>query len=124
MSDHNEKDYEELFLLLYLFGFFRILSEECDSIIPLFIKGSIEQSLKKTFGEIGGHIDKLDLIKFHKESSTLIQFKFILRTIESDYVKIRTALTLISQYQGVSCYFKVNGVSSSLPSLIGIHLKF
>lgn len=75
------------------------------------MKGSIEQSLQRVFGEIGGHI-RVDLLKFDEKRRRLI-----LRVPERSYVKLRAALTLTHQFQNIPCYFRVNSVSAVLIAL-------
>lgn len=94
------------------------LSEKSEPILPVYFKGSIQQSLLAVFGEIGGQTD-IDLLKFDQEAA-----RGILRVPESHYVRLRAALTLISRFQDVPCRFRVHKVSPVLLSLISSHIDF
>lgn len=83
--------------------------------LPVFVKGSIEQSLHKIFGEIGGHTT-VDLLKYEEN-----RHRLILRVPEKFYVKLRAALTLVNSFQGVPCRFHVNSVSAVLLALLDTH---
>lgn len=83
--------------------------------LPVFVKGSIEQSLRTTFGEIGGQTT-FDLLKFDESRQRLI-----LRVPKEFYVKLRSALTLISTFQGVPCHFYIHSVSKVLLALLDTH---
>lgn len=95
--------------------FFRKLETQANSVLPVFVKGSIEQSLHKIFGEIGGHTT-VDLLKFDEK-----RHRAILRVPENFYVKLRAALTLINSFQGIPCRFHVNSVSAVLLALLDTH---
>lgn len=94
------------------------LSQNIESVLPIFVKGSIEDSLRKTFGEIGG-LTTLDILKFDRDSC-----RGIFRVPERDYVKTRAALTLISRFQDIPCHFRVNAASPVLLSLVGSFIEF
>lgn len=69
-------------------------------------------SLTTIFGEIGGFTE-INLLKFDENRKRGI-FK-----ASTDYeIKLRTALTLIKEYQGIPASFQVNRVSNQLPALI------
>lgn len=93
----------------------RKLESESSSVLPVFVKGSVEQSLHKIFGEIGGHTT-VDLLKYDSKRQ-----RAILRVPEFFYVKLRAALTLINSFQGVPCRFHVNSVSAVLLALLDTH---
>lgn len=78
----------------------------------MYVKGAIEQSLKRIFGEIGG-FTTVDLLKFDATRKRLI-----IRIPHTFYVKLRTALTLIDTFQETACCFHVNAVSSCLLALV------
>lgn len=102
-----------------MFGFsfivYRKLESKANSVLPVFVKGSIEQSLHKIFGEIGGHTT-VDLLKFDEK-----RLRAIIRVPENFCVKLRAALTLINSFQGVPCRFHVNSVSAVLLALLDSH---
>jgi len=82
-----------------------------ESLLPAFIKGAIISSLTTVFGEIGGQTD-VDLLTFDESKQ-----KGILR-VQSDFlVKVRAALTLISNFQGIPAIFQVNQSTQQLSSL-------
>ncbi|XP_055700434.1 ribonuclease P protein subunit p14 [Phlebotomus papatasi] len=83
-----------------------------DPIVPVFFKGGILTSLEEVFGEIGG-CTTVDVLRFDPKT-----LKAILRVPKEDYVKVRTALTLISAFQEIPCRFHVNSVSPLLLSLV------
>lgn len=83
-----------------------------------FFKSSIEHSLLKIFGEIGG-LTTIDLLKFDENRT-----RGILRVPEDFYVKLRASLTLINKFQDIPCYFKVNSVSPVLLSLLDSFCEF
>ncbi|XP_055678327.1 ribonuclease P protein subunit p14-like [Lutzomyia longipalpis] len=83
-----------------------------DPILPVFVKGGILTSLEEVFGEVGG-CTTVDVLKFDPKS-----LKLILRVPKEDYVKVRTALTLIAKFQEIPCRFHVNCVSPVLLSLV------
>lgn len=100
-------------LLIHNFCFnSRKLASEADNLLPIYVKGCIEQSLHRVFGEIGGHTT-VDVLKFDENRRRLI-----LRVPEQFYVKLRAALTLIDQFQGIPCYFHVQSASSVLLALL------
>lgn len=97
------------------FSFCRKLETQANAVLPVFVKGSIEQSLHRIFGEIGGHTT-VDLLKFDEK-----RHRVILRVPENFYVKLRAALTLINSFQGIPCRFHVNSVSAVLLALLDTH---
>lgn len=90
----------------------RKLASEAENLLPVYVKGCIEQSLHRVFGEIGGHTT-VDVLKFDEK-----HHRFILRVPEQFYVKLRAALTLIDKFQGIPCYFHVQSASSVLLALL------
>uniref|UniRef100_A0A182K2T4 Uncharacterized protein n=1 Tax=Anopheles christyi TaxID=43041 RepID=A0A182K2T4_9DIPT len=84
----------------------------------LYLKASIDKSLTKVFGEIGGQTE-VDLLKFDQKRR-----RIILRVPKEFYVKLRAAITLIGEFQGVPCYFQVKKVSALLLTLVETHLDF
>lgn len=90
----------------------RKLAAEPENLLPVYVKGCIEQSLHRLFGEIGG-LTTVDLLKLDAKRN-----RIILRVPEAFYVKLRTALTLIGSFQNIDCCFHVNSVSSCLLALI------
>lgn len=85
--------------------------------LPVFFKGSIVQSLQQVFGEIGGLSVPVDVLRF-EEGDGISGVQAILRVPATDYFKLRTALTLISKFQGHSCRFNIHCVSPVLLSLL------
>lgn len=88
-----------------------------ESLLPVFIKGRIEQSLQKIFGEIGGQTT-VDILKFEEKRK-----RAVVRVPDQFYVKLRTALTLTDSYQGVPCHFHIHSASPVLISLLDTHWK-
>lgn len=88
--------------------------------LPAFFKGSIVQSLQHVFGEIGGLTVPVDVLQFKESSSDncTVPVQAILRVPANEYFKLRSALALISQFQGHPCRFNVHCVSPVLLSLI------
>lgn len=80
--------------------FFRKLDQEPDQLLPVYLKGRINQTLQSVFGEIGGHTS-VDILKFDENRR-----RAILRIPDSSYVKLRAALTLVSTFQEISCCLK------------------
>lgn len=85
--------------------------------LPIYVIGSIEQSLRTVYGEIGG-LSIVDLFKFNRETC-----RGILRVPSTSYVKTRTALTLISNFQGVPCHFQVHSASPVILGLLKTHIE-
>lgn len=106
------------FIKFFLFSFSRKLKEKPEKVLATFFKSSIEQSLSKIFGEIGG-LTTVDLLKFDENRT-----RGILRVPEDFYVKLRAALTLINKFQDIPCYFKVNSASPVLLSLLDSFCEF
>ncbi|KAL5285088.1 RPP14 family protein [Megaselia abdita] len=102
----------------YYYIDFTLKTKETKEPLPIYVKGSIEQSLRTIYGEIGG-ISTVDLIKFDRETG-----RGILRVPESNYVKTRTALTLISKFQEVPCHFQVHAASPVILGLLKTHVEF
>lgn len=91
------------------------MAAEPNSLLPVFVKGSIEQTLHKIFGEIGGQT-AIDVLKFDDKRR-----RIILRVPEKDYVKVRSALTLIEKFQNIPCYFYVHSATAVLIALNDTH---
>ena len=70
------------------------------------------------FGEIGGFTE-VDLLKFDEERK-----RGILRILADYEIKLRTALTLIREFQGIPAAFQVNKVSYQLPALVETFIEF
>lgn len=88
------------------------MASEAENLLPVYVKGCIEQSLHRVFGEIGGHTT-VDVLKFDEK-----RHRLILRVRKEFYVKLRAALTLIDKFQGIPCYFYVQTTSPVLLSLV------
>lgn len=80
-----------------------------EDVSPAFVQATIEKSLSTVFGEIGGNLE-LEVLNFSGS-------QFTIKTSADDVKKLNAALTLIAEFQGVPCYFRVNNVSS-VPPLI------
>lgn len=105
-------------IFFFFLLFFRKLKEKPEKVLATFFKSSIEHSLLKIFGEIGG-LTTIDLLKFDENRT-----RGILRVPEDFYVKLRSSLTLINKFQDISCYFKVNSASPVLLSLLDSFCEF
>lgn len=84
----------------------------------IFIKGAIIKSLVEIFGEIGGQTE-FELLKFDEARR-----KGILRVAVDFAIKLRIALTLIAEFQGISSIFQVHKSSNQLNSLIDTFIEF
>ncbi|XP_052866301.1 ribonuclease P protein subunit p14 [Anopheles cruzii] len=93
-------------------------AREPDQLLSIYVKASVEQSLLKVFGEIGGQT-VVDLLKFDAQRR-----RIILRVPKNFYVKLRAALTLIGEFQGVPCHFLVRKATPLLLTLVETHLQF
>lgn len=85
-------------------------------VLPAFFKGSIVQSLQQVFGEVGGLSVSVDLLRFEEEENN--NYSAILRVPASDCFKLRTALNLVSEFQGHPCRFNIHCLSPVLLSLV------
>ncbi|XP_055902911.1 ribonuclease P protein subunit p14-like [Eupeodes corollae] len=85
---------------------------------PAYFKGSIDQSLRSVFGEIGG-LTEVDIFKFD-----LANQRAIIRVPEDYYVKTRAAITLISKFQDIRCHFQVKKASPILLQLLSSNIEF
>uniref|UniRef100_A0A182MUI7 Uncharacterized protein n=1 Tax=Anopheles culicifacies TaxID=139723 RepID=A0A182MUI7_9DIPT len=94
------------------------LARKPNQLSALYIKGSIDHSLVKIFGDIGGQTE-VDLLKFDEQRR-----RIILRVPKEFYVKLRAAITCIGDFQGVPCNFQVKKVSPLLLTLVETHLDF
>lgn len=98
--------------------FFRKFAKEPEDISPIFIKGALITSLNTVFGEIGGFAE-VDLLKFDEKRR-----RGIVRILADYEIKLRTALTLIREFQGIPSSFQVHKVGYQLPSLIETFIEF
>lgn len=96
-------------MISYVFSKF---AKEPEDISSIFIKGALLSSLSAIFGEIGG-FSEVKLLKFDENRK-----RGILKTSADYEIKLRTALTLIKDYQGIPASFQVHQVSNQLPALI------
>ncbi|XP_050071615.1 uncharacterized protein LOC126559490 [Anopheles maculipalpis] len=94
------------------------LANKPNQLSALYVKSTIDCALAKIFGEIGGQTE-VDLLKFDEQRQ-----RFILRVPKEFYVKLRAAITLIGDYQGVPCNFQVKKVSPVLFTLVETHFDF
>lgn len=77
------------------------------------------QSLKQVFGEVGGLSVDFDLLRFDvTENLSGSRAVAILRVPAENSFKLRTALTLIAEFQGHACRFNVECASPFLLSLL------
>ncbi|XP_075222188.1 ribonuclease P/MRP subunit p14 a [Lycorma delicatula] len=91
------------------------LSFEANCDIPVSavdFKYHVVQSVKDVFGEIGASIS-VDVLKYDSSKKT-----GIIRCPASSYVKLRSALTLSSEYGGRCCSYTINNSSPLLISLL------
>ncbi|KAG5670992.1 hypothetical protein PVAND_001217 [Polypedilum vanderplanki] len=96
----------------------KLKSDQIDDLSCVFIKGAIIKSLLQIFGEIGGNTE-FDLLKFDEHRR-----KGIIRVPADFSIKLRIALTLISEFQGVSAIFQVHKATNTLPALIDTFIEF
>ncbi|XP_055545362.1 uncharacterized protein LOC129730160 isoform X2 [Wyeomyia smithii] len=75
------------------------LAAEPDQLLPVYFKSCLEQALVRIFGEIGGQTT-VDLLKFDTK-----QARAIVRVPSNIYVKLRSAIALIGQFQDIPCSF-------------------
>lgn len=98
-----------IFLLVYISQlFFRLLKEKLEELLAAYIQGSIQASLTRVFGEIGGAAD-IEVLNLQPEVGS-----FVVKTPKADITKVRTAITLIAQFKGIPCHFRVTGIKSVL----------
>ncbi|XP_037949725.1 uncharacterized protein LOC119680809 [Teleopsis dalmanni] len=88
------------------------LQDDTDATLtPAYFLGSINNSLKSLFGEIGGQTE-LEIIEFS------IDKKRGIIKVPSDYNRrVRSAIALIGYYQDIRCHFRVFQESSKLLNL-------
>ena len=98
--------------------FCRKLKSEPSEIPQIFIKGALIKSLVAIFGEIGGQTD-FEVLKFDE-----YRRKGILKVPTNFAVKLRIALTLIADFQGIPSIFQVHKSSNQLNSLIDTFIEF
>lgn len=72
-----------------------------------YVQGAIQTNLNQVFGTIGGIAD-FEVLNL-KESG-----QFSLKVYHEDLQKVRAAIALIAQFQGIPCHFKVHRVTSVL----------
>ncbi|KAH8268228.1 hypothetical protein KR026_002320 [Drosophila bipectinata] len=90
------------------FGFHRKLRDpESVTLNQVFLYGCIHNSLESVFGEIGGQTD-LELLKLSADEG-----RFLVRIPEDFLERVRIAIALIGQYQGVPCHFQVLETSAT-----------
>lgn len=93
----------------------RELDVEPDQLLPVFLKGRIDQLLQTVFGEIGGRTT-VDVLRFDAQER-----RAILRVPQVFYVKLRAALSLVPTFQDIPCCIKVHSASPVLLSLLDTH---
>jgi len=76
-----------------------------------YITSNIGVSLKTIFGDLGASIP-FTVLKYCSDSSSVI-----ISCPDTDLVKLRTAITLQNNYQGVDCCYSVTRVVKDLISL-------
>lgn len=86
--------------------------------IQAFVKGAIIKSLQTIFGEIGGQTE-FEVLTFDET-----RLKGILRVPADFTIKLRIALTLIAEFQGIPSIFQVHKQSQQLNSLIDTFVEF
>jgi len=76
-----------------------------------YINNNIKSSLKTVFGELGAGIP-FSVLKYFPDTRSIV-----LECPDSGLVKLRTALTLQNNYQGVDCCYSVSRVTKDLVCL-------
>lgn len=84
----------------------------------VYIKGAIIKSIVSIFGEIGGQTD-FEVLTFDEDRR-----KGILKVPADFATKLRIALCLIAEFQGIPSLFQVHKVSNQLNSLIDTFIEF
>ncbi|CAO1435205.1 unnamed protein product [Diamesa hyperborea] len=102
----------------YYLDFTLTLKEDPEELLPVFVKGAIIKSMHTVFGEIGGQTT-IDLLRFDESRK-----RGILRVNTQFQTKLRAALTLIPEFQGIPAIFHVNQASPILLSLTDSFLEF
>lgn len=77
---------------------------------PVYFLGSIVTSLQEYYGEVTTVCSDLELLKFDPKKK-----RGILKVPSDFYRETRAAISLISQYQDIPCYFNVINTSQELP---------
>jgi ribonuclease P protein subunit RPP14 len=102
----------------YLDFSLKLKKEPREELSQIFIKGAIIKSLVAIFGEIGGQTD-FELLTFDEARR-----KGILRVAVDFAIKLRIALALIAEFQGIPSIFQVHNSSNQLNSLIDTFIEF
>lgn len=84
----------------------------------VYIKGAIIKSLGAIFGEIGGQTE-FEILAFDEERR-----KGIIRVPADFAIKLRIALILIPDFQGIPSIFQVHKASNQPNSLIDTYIEF
>ncbi|KAK2579283.1 hypothetical protein KPH14_008242 [Odynerus spinipes] len=82
-------------------------------ISDVYLKNNILQAVKQIFGEEGAK-STIDILKYD-----ILERRFVLRCVDSFYVKLRAALTLAGSCEGQPCMYTVHRASQNLLSFIG-----
>ncbi|XP_053698108.1 ribonuclease P protein subunit p14-like [Sabethes cyaneus] len=94
------------------------LAAEPEQLLPVYFKSCLEQALVRIFGEIGGQTT-VDILKFDTK-----QARAIIRVPTDFYVKLRSVISLIGQFQDIPCSFVVHKASPLLLGLVETNLEF
>lgn len=81
--------------------------------LSAYFKSRIQQLLHSVFGEIGGHLHTIDLLRFDAPSR-----RAILRVPSEHYVKLRAAVAFVPTFQEQSCCIRVVRASPVLLALL------
>lgn len=89
-----------------------------EQLLPVYFKSCLDQALVRIFGEIGGQTT-VDILKFDTKRA-----RAIVRVPADFYVKLRSAITLIGQFQDIPCSFVILKAGPLLLGLVETHLEF
>lgn len=96
-----------------MLNFRQFLNPYEPEVTAAFVKKNIVEAINTLFGEVGTAVN-IDLIKCNSTNT-----RVIIRVPESHYLKLRSSLTLASQYEGQTCVYKVHKASPLLLGLLG-----
>lgn len=97
----------------YLFLFPRELPlGSAQAVTQVYLKKNILQAIRQLFGEEGVK-NTVDILKFNP-----VTRRFILRCLSCDYVRLRAALTVATEYEGQTCMYIFHRVSPNLLSFV------
>ncbi|XP_074037046.1 ribonuclease P protein subunit p14-like [Leptinotarsa decemlineata] len=82
-----------------------------EEVIPVYFKKNIIEAVNELFGEVGSTVS-IDVLKFNH-----IDKRGILRVPNSQYVKLRSSLTLSARHETNICRYIIHKASPSLLAL-------